>query len=106
MAEIYNCWQCPHYNHAQALCRKHSTSCGAFDPICEEFPKKVKKKKVLASSRAQLIAEEIKWLRLDPGCHDRMVYDSLSTIETMLKHLAATIKNTERDFEMEVITNE
>ena len=105
MSEIYNCWQCRHYNHMTSLCRKHSSSCAAFDPICEEFAKKPEKKKELASSRVQLIAEEIKWLRLDPGCRDRMVYDSLSTIETMLKHLSATIKNTERDFEMEVVSN-
>jgi len=126
MSEIFNCWQCQHYDHISSLCKKNSKSCGAFDPICEDFAfttadkykirqrakqalnKKygIIKKKESASSRIALIAEEIKWLRLDPGCHDRMVCDSLSTIETMLKHLAATIKDTERDFEMEVVTHE
>lgn len=126
MAEIFNCWQCQHYDHMSSLCRKQSISCGAFDPICEDFAfttadrykirQKAKqalnkkfgivKKQESASERIALIAKEIEWLRLDPGCHDRMVYDSLSTIETMLKHLAATIKGTERDFEMEVVTHE
>ena len=126
MTEIFNCWQCQHYDHMSSLCKKNSSSCAAFDPICEDFAFKTEdkykirqrakqelnkkfgivKKKESASSRIVLIAEEIKWLRLDPCCHDRMVYDSLSTIETMLKHLSTSIKNTDRDFEMKVVTHE
>lgn len=130
MAEIFNCWQCKYYSVIDNVCRLDQLRARPDEPICERFvlddackhdPKLVKrfvvnyackpetkitKKKVSASSRIALIGEEIKWLRLDPACHDRMVSDSLSTIETMLKHLSATIKNTERDFEMEVISNE
>lgn len=147
MSEIFNCWQCEHYNHMISLCKKYSISCGAFDAICENFvfkkedakqqlnnahggftycnPEnqkvdpgkgtvlryidtdvKITKKQESASDRIALIAKEIEWLRLDPGCHDRMVYDSLSTIETMLKHLSTSIKGTERDFMMEVVASE
>lgn len=109
MSEIYNCWKCKHFSNLDALCKKRSISCGAADPICEEFEPiagHVTKKKISASSRIALIATEIQWVKLDPGCHDRMVYDSLSTIEIMLKHLSTSIKNTERDFEMEVVTHE
>lgn len=124
MNEIYNCWQCKHYSHMDSLCKKKSISCGAFDPICEEFEPipayetkngfvldvnslypKIQKKQESASDRIALIAKEIEWLRLDPGCRDQMVYDSLSTIETMMKHLSTSIKDTERDFMMEVVTS-
>jgi hypothetical protein len=93
-----------------SLCKNFHISVGADDPICEGFAspsvtKEVKKKQESASDRIALIAKEIECLRLDPACHDRMVYDSLSTIETMMKHLSTSIKNTERDFMMEVVTN-
>ena len=111
MSEIYNCWQCNHYSHMNSLCKKFHISVAAFDPICEGFvspavTKEVKKKQESASDRIALIAKEIEWLRLDPGCCDRMLYDSLSTIETMMKHLSTSIKNTERDFMMEVVASE
>lgn len=125
MSKIYNCWQCKHFSNLDTLCKKRSISCGAADPICEEFEAipayetkkgtvldanslhpKLQKKQESASDRIALIAKEIEWLRLDPGCHDQMVYDSLSTIETMLKHLSTSIKGTERDFMMEVIASE
>jgi len=66
---------------------------------------KITKKQESASDRIALIAKEIEWLRLDPGCCDWMLYDSLSTIETMMKHLSTSIKGTERDFMMEVVAN-
>lgn len=65
-----------------------------------------KKKRVLASSRVQLIAKEIEWLRLDPQMHDQMFYDALSTCEQMLKHIAASVKNSERDFYMDTVESE
>ena len=123
--KIYNCWQCKYFSNLDTLCKKRSISCGAADPICEEFEPisayetkrrtvldanflypKLQKKRESASARIALIAKEIEWLRLDPGCHDQMVYDSLSTIETMLKHLSTSIKETERDFMMEVVSGE
>ena len=87
MSEIFNCWQCKYYSHMNSLCKKFHISVGAYDPICEGFAspsvtKEVKKKQESASDRIALIAKEIEWLRLDPGCHDQMVYDSLSTIES------------------------
>ena len=124
MSEIYNCWQCKQYS-GENICKKYHVSVIATDPICEKFEPipgyetkkgvvldvnsvypKVQKKQESASNRIALIAKEIEWLRLDPGCHDRMVYDSLSTIETMMKHLSTSIKNTERDFMLEVVTSE
>lgn len=102
MSEIYNCWQCKFYSHMNSLCKKHHLSAGAGDPICESFATPaITKKQEAASARIALIAKQIECLRLDPGCHDSMVYDSLSTIETMLKHLSTSIKDTERDFMME-----
>lgn len=111
MSEIYNCWQCKHYSHMNSLCKKFHISVGAYDPICESFANtsvtpEIKKKQESASDRIALIAKEIEWLRLDPGCCDQMVYDSLSTIETMMKHLSTSIKETERDFMMEVVAGE
>ena len=125
MSEIYNCWQCKRYSHMDSLCKKFHVSVAAADPICEGFEpipayetkkgvvldgnslySKVQKKQESASDRIALIAKEIEWLRLDPGCHDQMVYDSLSTIETMMKHLSTSIKGTERDFMMEVVASE
>ena len=105
MSQIFNCWQCHHYDHMSALCRKHSTSCAAIDLICEDFAEihKPEKKRVLASSRVQLIAKEIEWLRLDPQMHDQMFYDALSTCEQMLRHIAASVKNSERDFYLDSV---
>lgn len=125
MSEIYNCWQCKQYLHMNHLCKKYHISVDAADPTCECFEPipayetkngfvldvnylypKTQKKQESASDRIALIAKEIEWLRLDPGCCDRMLYDSLSTIETMMKHLSTSIKNTERDFMMEVVASE
>lgn len=111
MSEIYNCWQCKHYSVIDNMCRRVNIKVMPDEPICEKFvlddackhDPKIVKKQESASDRIALIAKQIEWLRLDPGCHDRMVYDSLSTIETMMKHLSASIKNTERDFMMEVL---
>lgn len=113
MAEIYNCWQCKHYAVTDNMCRCVDLKVLPDEPICERFElddvckpdTKIVKKQESASDRIALIAKEIEWVKLDPGCHDRMVYDSLSTIETMLKHLSTSIKNTERDFLMEVVSN-
>lgn len=107
MSEIYNCWQCKYYSNMNSLCKKYHISVGAYDPICEGFASpSVTTKQEAASDRIALIAKEIEWLRLDPGCCDRMLYDSLSTIETMMKHLSTSIKGTERDFMMEVVASE
>lgn len=105
MPEIFNCWQCQHYDHMSALCRKHSTSCAAIDPICEAFAQihKPEKKRVLASSRVQLIAKEIEWLRLDPQMHNQMFYDALSTCEITLRRIAECVKNSEMDFYMDTV---
>lgn len=114
MNKIYNCWQCKNYSVTDNVCRRVNLKVLPDEPICKRFvlddvckgDTKIIKKTESASARIALIAKEIEWVKLDPGCHDRMVYDSLSTIESMLKHLSASIKNTERDFEMEVVTSE
>lgn len=106
MAEIYNCWQCRHYSPVDRRCNELDiASLLPDDAICERFQlDDICKKKEWASARIALIAAQLQWIKLDPGCRDRMVYDSLSTIEIMLKHVSTSIKNTERDFEMEVVT--
>lgn len=114
MSEIYNCWQCKHYSVTNKMCKSVNITVLPNEPICQRFmfsdaykaDTKLVKKKESASDRIALIAKEIEWLRLDPGCCDQMVYDSLSTIETMLKHLSTSIKGTERDFMMEVAASE
>jgi len=85
--------------------QKYFISVYAPDPICEDFCKihKPEKKRVLASQRVQLIAKEIEWLRLDPQMHDQMFYDALSTCEQMLRHIAGSVRNSERDFYLDTV---
>lgn len=115
MSEIYNCWQCRHYSPVDRRCNELDiVAVLPDDAICERFQlddvckknTKIIKKKELASARIALIAAQIEWIKQNQSCHDRMVYDSLSTIGIMLKHLSTSIKNTDLDFEMEVVTHE
>ena len=102
---IHNCGQCYHYDRISSLCMEHGVSCAAINPICEDFSEihKPEKKRALASSRVQLIAKEIEWLRLDPQMHDQMFYDALLTCEQMLRHIAASVKNSEQDFYLDTV---
>lgn len=107
MSKIYNCWQCKYYSAGDRRCNALDiVAVLPHDAICERFQlvgNKPEKKRVLASSRVQLIAKEIEWIRLDPQMHDQMFYDALSTCEQMLRHIAASVKNSERDFYIDTV---